>query len=390
MNKGTMTPANILTRPTEAKYQDPYRYWQGIPSIERTAQGRIYVNFYTGMKTETGGNFVVVNTSDDDGESWNSVQFVVEHDDPEVRVYDPCLWEDPLKRLWLTWNQSRDFFDGRIGVWASICENPDDDSPVWSEPKRLANGIMMNKPTALKNGEWLFPCAIWSSHPPTEEHHLDDEKFSNVYVSTDKGATTSYRGGADVPNRQFDEHMVVELEDGKLWMLVRCYDGIGESYSTDSGRTWSEGRKSHIDGPCSRFHIRRLESGRLLLINHYGFNDKSDRADIDNQGNVKTWKGRSHITALLSDDDGKTWPHSLLLDERTEISYPDATEGEDGFLYVVYDWERFEERKIYMARFTEDDIVKGALSDEKSKLKMLVNQAGALEEPDDELVDVSR
>ena len=27
-----------------------------------------------------------------------------------------------------------------------------------------------------------------------------------------------------------------------------------------------------------------------------------------------------------SDDDGATWPHHLLLDERTNVSYPDAIE----------------------------------------------------------------
>src|SRR5699024_1325782 len=108
----------------------------------------------------------------------------------------------PLGRLWLTWNQSRDFFDGRIGVWAAISTNPDDETPTWSEPRRLANGIMMNKPIVTRGGDWLFPCAIWSDHPPTESHpEVDEERYSNVYASTDQGETITYRGSADVPNR---------------------------------------------------------------------------------------------------------------------------------------------------------------------------------------------
>src|SRR5687767_9841626 len=132
-NVGTMTPARIQQRPGEAKYQDAHRKWQGIPSIERTNGGRLYVNWYTGMETETGGNFVVATTSDDDGRTWAGPRFVVEHDDPEVRVYDPALWRDPNGRLWLFWNQSRDFFDGRVGVWAAVSNDADADEPRWSE-----------------------------------------------------------------------------------------------------------------------------------------------------------------------------------------------------------------------------------------------------------------
>ncbi|MEU4892571.1 sialidase family protein [Streptomyces sp. NPDC044780] len=378
MHQGTLTAPRILVRPRQARYQDAYRTWQGIPSVERTPGGRLYANWYSGMDTETGGNFVVVTTSDDNGDTWDGPRYVVEHDDPEVRVYDPCLWLDPLGRLWLTWNQSRDFFDGRVGVWVSTSANPDADEPTWSAPRRIANGLMMNKPTVTATGEWLVPAAIWACHPPTERHGLEAEMFSNVYASTDQGTTFELRGSADVPNRSFDEHMIVERRDGTLWMLVRCFDGIGESFSTDGGRTWSPGRRSHIDGPCSRFHIRRLTSGRLLLINHYGFAERSDRADIEQQGNVKAWKGRSHLTALLSDDDGRTWPHRLLLDERDDVSYPDAAVGDDGTIHVVYDHDRFGDRAIYLARFTEDDILAGRLHDPGSRLRLLVNRALAL------------
>ncbi|WP_218902804.1 sialidase family protein [Amycolatopsis endophytica] len=373
-SRGTMTAARILSRPTEAVYSDRHRKWQGIPSIERTAGGRLYVDWYSGMDTETGGNFVVVTTSDDDGDTWSGVRFVVEHDDPEVRVYDPCLWRDPLDRLWLTWNQSRGFFDARVGVWAAVTENPDDDDPKWSEPRRLANGLMMNKPTVRGDGAWLFPAAIWACHPPTERHGLEAEQFSNVHVTHDHGETFALLGSADVPNRSFDEHMVVEKRDGTLWMLVRCFDGIGESFSADGGATWSPGRRSHIDGPCSRFHIRRLPSGRLLLVNHADFGERRTIEELEQQGDVKEWKGRTNLTAFLSDDDGATWPHRLLLDDREDISYPDVALGDDGEIFVVYDHDRFGDRGIYLARCTEDEILDGA----PVRKSTLVNRALAL------------
>jgi len=259
----------------------------------------------------------------------------------------------------------------------------DADELVWSKPRRIANGIMMNKPLVTSKGEWLFPCAIWcdtSGSVPSERHGLENEQFSNVYASTDCGKTITLRGHADIPGRSFDEHMLVEKKDGALWMLVRTFKGIGESFSTDGGYTWTPGRNSHIDGPCSRFFIRRLKSGRLLMINHYNFDQRIDLDDIMNQGNVKSWKGRSHLTAMLSEDDGETWPYTLLLDERNEVSYPDAKEADNGYIYVTYDWERVTQREILMARFTEDDILRGKILSPEGKLRVLVNKA--LGQPD--------
>ncbi|MBU5445108.1 sialidase family protein [Paenibacillus sp. MSJ-34] len=374
----TLRPANIFIEPSEERFQDNYRRWQGIPSLEVTEKGRILINFYSGQDAEVGGNIMVLCVSDDHGRTFRSGVTVVEHPDPECRIYDPNLWIDPLKRLWMTWTQTRGFNDGRMGVWASICEDPDAERLNWSPPRRIANGIMMNKPIVTSKQEWLFPCAIWcntSGSTPSEDHGLQNEQFSNVYVSTDSGNSFSLRGHADVPNRSFDEHMIVEKKDGTLWMLVRTFDGIGESISQDGGYTWSPGRKSHIDGPCSRFHIRRLKSGRLLLINHHNFHERIDLDDILSQGDVKKWKGRSHLTALLSEDDGKTWPYSLLLDERNEVSYPDAVEAADGYIYVTYDWERVKQREILMARFTEDDIMRGECRSQGAILKQLVNKA---------------
>ena len=379
----SMIPAKLYVRPTEERFQDTYRRWQGIPSIEVTDGGKIFVNFYSGQDAEVGGNIMVLCVSTDGGKSFRSCEAVVEHPDPQCRIYDPCLWIDPHGVLWMSWTQARGFNDGRSGVWVSQCSDPDADNLVWSPPRRIANGIMMNKPIVTSKGDWLFPTAIWcdtSGSVPTERHGLENEQFSNVYASLDEGRTIALRGHADIPHRSFDENMIVEKRDGSLWMLTRTFDGIGESFSTDGGYTWTPGRKSHIDGPCSRFHIRRLRSGRLLMINHYQFDQRIDLEDIMSQGNVKSWKGRSHLTALLSEDDGQTWPYYLMLDERNEVSYPDAKEAADGMIYVCYDWERVTQREILMARFTEDDILQGHLSDKRSKLRVLVNKA--LGQPD--------
>jgi len=100
-----------------------------------------------------------------------------------------------------------------------------------------------------------------------------------------------------------------------------------------------------------------LKSGRLLLVNHYRFT------------------GRNNLTAQLSDDDGATWPHHLLLDERPNVSCPDAVEDDDGKIYVVYDRERVLEREILLAVFTEEDILRGTCVSDIARLKVLINKA---------------
>ena len=349
----SLLPPPILTDPG-AEYMPDRRLWQGIPTLERAANGQLWAAWYSGGEGEGPENYVQVVTSDDDGFTWSDPVLVV--DPPgRVRAYDECLWHDPLGRLWLFWAQSGEWFNGRCGVWAIRTEDASGPSATWSAPRRLCNGIMMNKPTVLSTGEWLLPAAVWANTDPKCDD-MAAERFSNVIVSENQGETWQRRGGADVPGRTFDEHMVVERRDGSLWMLVRTKVGVGESTSTDAGRTWSPGKPSGIAGPNSRFFIRRLRSGRLLLVNHHRFT------------------GRSHMTALLSEDDGRTWIGGLLLDERNGVSYPDGVQTDEGLIYVIYDRDRQGDGDILMAVFTEDDVLEGEPARASLRLKHVIHR----------------
>ena len=349
-----------------AEYADGTRIFQGIPGLERAANGRLWAVWYAGGPDEPGegpGNYVMLATSGDDGATWSGPRLVI--DPPgQVRAYDPCLWHDPLGRLWLFWAQSYKFWDGRSGVWSIVTGDATGESPHWSAPRRLCHGIMMNKPTVLSTGEWLLPASVWeckatASIDPAHRHDLGGQRGANVMVSRDQGATWAYLGQAIVPERVFDEHMIVERRDGSLWMLVRAAYGIGESVSTDRGRTWDSGRRSDMRHVNSRFFIRRLHFGRLLLVTH----------------NPPDGKTRSHLIARLSDDDGKTWHGGLMIDERRGISYPDGTQGPDGTIYLIYDYARQADKTILMATFTEKDVINGSWTSNRARQRVLVNQA---------------
>jgi len=154
-----LMPPPVITTPDLAQYGPQTRVFQGIPGIERASNGRLWATWYGGGPTEGPWNYVMLNTSSDDGRSWTELKVVIEPEG-QVRAFDPCLWIDPLGRMWFFWAQAIEFWDGRAGVWAIVTENPEDENPDWSVPRRLSDGIMMNKPTALSTGEWVLPVAI--------------------------------------------------------------------------------------------------------------------------------------------------------------------------------------------------------------------------------------
>jgi hypothetical protein len=212
---------------------------------------------------------------------------------------------------------------------------------------------MMGKPLVLSSGEWVLPVSTW--------RETDDS--AKAVVSADRGQTWHVRGACHVPEevRSFDEHMIVERTDGTLWMLVRTTRGLGESTSSDRGKTWLPLRPSHIEHPPARFFIRRLASGKLLLAKHGPIDKRTERRDL---------------TAFLSEDDGQSWYGGLLLDERLGVSYPDGVQAPDGSISIIYDYSRTGDREILMAKFTEKDVAKGRPISDTVELRMLVNKAG--------------
>ena len=136
--------------------------------------------------------------------------------------------------------------------------------------------------------------------------------------------------------------MILERKDGTLLMFARDISPLlVKTESNDlAGSSWQDGQFTNIPNASSRFFLRRLKSGRVLLIH----NEATDF--------------RRNLVAKLSEDEGNTWPFSLQLDDAKNIdrsiSYPDAVESPDGRIFIIYDRGRTTCREILMAQITEE------------------------------------
>ena len=104
-------------------------------------------------------------------------------------------------------------------------------------------------------------------------------------------------------------------------------------------------------------------------------NPRMDAAWLERARVQEGWQRRSHLTAYLSNDDGRSWYGGLLLEDRLVVSYPDAIQAPDGRIFLVYDHNRKTDKEILLAVFTEADVVAGRLLDGRSRLRQLVSRA---------------
>lgn len=355
-----ITDKNLLE-----KYCTKNRIWQGIPGIEVTKNGRIFSVFYTGGSDEELGNYIVLLKSNDGVNFSEPIAAVYKEN---ARCFDECIWIDPLGRLWLIWSVMPD-----NAVYGVICENPDADELEWGKEFLIGHDVMLNKPIVLSTGEWLFPISVWGERVWSwmpERRTKQGKLGAFVYRTTDKGKTFEKLGGVVHPDHAYDEHMLIELKDYRIMMLTRTMRGIGVSYSYDRGETWSVPGDSGLGGGNSRFHIRRLKSGNILL--------------------VIGGENRKGLIAMISEDECETWKYKFVLDEREQVSYPDVVESDDEYIYITYDRERgcgkrnFDEvyasaREILYAKITEADIEAGKIVDEGSVLKRITSKLGEYE-----------
>ncbi|MFP5042829.1 sialidase family protein [Parasediminibacterium sp. JCM 36343] len=326
------------------------RKWQGIPSIGMDNSGIMYAAWYTGGKGEGLGNFITVSISEDSGKTWLNNKMIVALNDSNYydtnRLYDPCFQNDLHGKISLTFSRNwvsknKDTID-KGSLWiTSLFYNKFLGQLVATPPSNIALGVMMNKPIISSDSSSIyFPIARW---------YVDDSIKQRPFIYKaeigNNGFTNLRKVGAiPLANklRFVDEHMIVQLKDNSFYAMIRTAKYGIYSCSSKDAINWTDCKKITALGATtsSRFHLRKLKSGRLLLI-------------------MNNSTSRTNLKAFLSDDNGLTWPYSLLIDGRANVSYPDMVEGNNGDMYIIYDFDRYGTASINVLKVNEQDIING-------------------------------
>jgi len=370
LNAAEYPVAKVITK-TGGDYDDTKRSWQGIPGIERAANGRLWATWYTGDVGEGAiGNYMMAATCADVGQKWSKP--IAIQGPKGTRIGDPLPWIDPKGRLWLFYTQLTEKTETTPLLRATFAirtDDPGNATPPWSEPFVVAtDGILFGKPIIRHDGAWIAPFFINGQSVKNAEI---GGKKTGTLISTDQGTTWQWLGGTSVPENllNFSEATIAERKDRSLWMVIRTSVGLYESASADGGRTWSEvtPMPGFEKGPSTRACMSKLASGAFMLVYHDAPPNKSGSF------------GRARMTVWLSDDEGRTWPHKLLLDERSGVSYPDAVQAPDGRIFITYDLGRYRagDKAILFGVLREEDIRAEKVLSKDARLKIVASQCYA-------------
>ena len=283
--------------------------------------------------------------SGDGCSTWGAEQELVHHPECQacgatlLRVSDGTLWMFYMGFYRSVWREGEpDMEETRSDIW---CIHSTDEAQTWQEPQMIFKGYCgaTNGAIQTTDGHIVVPISYVVPNP--------GRLVSACVVSADNGQNFSLGEAIDLGGHGDHagalEPTVVELQDGRIWMLIRTTKGeFFQAFSSDHGMTWSEARPSGIHSPSAPCHITRLASGRLALV----WNNTMD-----------TTKARDALSVALSEDDGKTWSEPIIAVRGEQVSYPYISEPTPGqllisFNYVRSGWRNVKPRLLRVAEQT--------------------------------------
>jgi hypothetical protein len=292
-----------------------------------------------------GGLLTVVNVADgvqafgsgDDGKTWQPRGRIV-HPDTSFRIRDLngdtlllrtrsgvmlCAFLNIADEK-ISWDKERQEPKDDMKRWTWLARSYDD-GRTWPEVALIQQGFngALRDMIQLTTGEIVLVGQDMVRNP--------GRNLSFTYTSSDDGKTWQRSNNMDIGGQGDHagsiEGTLEELRDGRLWILLRSYDGFFyECFSTDKGLTWTKPVPSAIQASGSPGILRRLASGRLVLL--------WNRFAENRPRNVGR---REELSMAFSEDDGKTWtdPVILLRLRGRRQSYPQLFERRPGELWVT-------------------------------------------------------
>ena len=252
----------------------------------------------------------------------------------------------------LNWNNTTHCHDPNAKLPAYVMYSKNN-GQSWSEPLKLHDEWtgMNREILETKDGHIVLSTMKMRNNP--------GRHCVLTYVSSDDGVTWTSSNVLDNPTSAGDhgglmEATITQLSDDRLWMLIRTnWDYFYETFSSDNGLTWSAYQKTNIDASSSPGALRRLESGRIVLVwnrlYHKGKNTIPRKGGDSNLSDVAASWQRDEFSLMYSDDDGKTWSSPVIIAENiipetgssTWLTYPFVFERTKGLIWITAGYGNF-------------------------------------------------
>ncbi|MGN6603634.1 MAG: sialidase family protein [Ginsengibacter sp.] len=293
------------------------------------------------------GNKAVV--SKDEGKTWSLLAIVT--DTSKFDISPGALIRtsrnvlimsfDNLKEK-ANWNWQNDIHDSPGATLPAYAVRSIDGGKTWSRPVKLhddwtgANRDIIE----TRDGSVVLTSMIMRHHPG---HHT-----VITYTTKDEGKTWTPSNiideGGEGNHSGVMESTLVQLKDGRLWMLLRTnWGNFWQAFSPDDGLNWRDIGPTKIDASSSPGILKRLESGRIVLVWNRLFPEGSIEYPLrGGDGNLSevpaNWQ-RAELSIMFSDDEGKSWSKPKVISKVTQqgaqLSYPYVFEAKPGELWIT-------------------------------------------------------
>jgi len=221
----------------------------------------------------------------------------------------------------------------RLDIWHVKSEGG---GKKWQPPKCIWQGYTgaLNSVIQLRNGRILLPFSYlttrtWGNRGEGLDAFTFRGKFNCTLVYSDDSGDTWHLSPAELRVATPDiiaaygavEPVVLELKDGRVWMLIRTQLGrFYESFSKD-GAVWSVPQPTSLLSSDSPAGLVRLGDGRIVL-----FWNNCLRFPYAHGG-------RHVLHAAISEDEGRTW-HGVREVARDPLYHePPPPRGDHGTAY---------------------------------------------------------
>jgi hypothetical protein len=205
----------------------------------------------------------------------------------------------------------------------------------WSAPRRIWQGRAGDLLSVIETraGRLVLPVSYfvnrsWANRGTGPDRFTFTGQFDTTALYSDDGgdnwktsASVLRTPTPDLSSYGAVEPAVIELKDGRIWMLLRTQLGrFFESFSAN-GADWSPARPTAIRSSDSPAALLRLPDGRILLM----MNQCARHPYAQGARNV--------LHAAVSTDEGRSWQHTREILRDPQRNEPPPTNGDYGLSY---------------------------------------------------------